>query len=176
MPKQSKRCLGSKERKRRKGGGSRQDRRGAPINLPPMSCFISLRRVFLIRVLSFPCSLTLSFPITWKGCCHLQLPPSLTREEHIKVGLKPREARDQSRALISLGRRRTDGYARPSGGGGYTPNRAPTQSSKMQGGETQACPSDTSITPSERQLIINISWCLEKKTFILKDGQNLMCV
>lgn len=33
MPKQSERCLGSEARKRREGGGSRQDRRGAPINL-----------------------------------------------------------------------------------------------------------------------------------------------
>lgn len=130
--------VGGEEEKRGRGSLSRQER--STYQSVPMSCFISLWRVFLIHVLSFPRSLpfSLSFPITRKGCCHLLSPPSLTRREHIKVGLKPREARDQSRPLISLGRRRIDGYARlggggggSGGGGGHTLDRVPVQSSKM---------------------------------------------
>lgn len=136
MPKQSERCLGSEERKRWEGGGSRRDRKGAPINLSRCPALYHSGEYFSSmssHSLSSYLSLTLSFPITRKGCCHLLSPPSLTRREHIKVGLKSWEARDQSRALISLGRRRIDGNARPSGGGGgggggHTPDRVPMQS------------------------------------------------
>lgn len=136
MPKQSERCLGSEGKKRRKGGGSRQDRRGAPINLSQCPALYHSGEYFSStssHSLAPHLSLTLSIPITQKGCCHLLSAPSLTRREHIKVGLKPREARDQSQALISLGRRLIDGYARSGGGGGgggHTLDRVPMQSSK----------------------------------------------